>query len=57
MLAELGWPLTADEIVERFMGRTDAYMQAEIEANLGRPLPADWHETSTPAIWRPTSAT
>jgi HAD superfamily hydrolase (TIGR01509 family) len=47
MLAELGWPLTADEIVERFMGRTDAYMQAEIEANLGRPLPADWHETST----------
>jgi HAD superfamily hydrolase (TIGR01509 family) len=47
MLAELGWPLTAEQIVERFMGRTDAYMWSEIEANIGRPLPADWHETST----------
>jgi len=33
VLAHLGWVLTEAEIVERFMGRTDAYMVAEIEAD------------------------
>jgi beta-phosphoglucomutase-like phosphatase (HAD superfamily) len=44
VLAQLGWPMTEAEVVERFMGRTDAYMVAEIEAHLGRPLPPDWEE-------------
>src|SRR2546422_2211888 len=26
------------------MGRTDAYMVSQIEAQLGRPLPANWEE-------------
>jgi HAD superfamily hydrolase (TIGR01509 family) len=34
VLAELGWPLSADEVVERFLGRTHAHMVAEIEANV-----------------------
>ena len=44
VLAQLGWVLTEAEIVERFMGRTDADMASQIEAHLGRPLPADWEE-------------
>jgi HAD superfamily hydrolase (TIGR01509 family) len=44
VLQDLGWPLTEAEVVERFMGRSDAYMTAEIEAHLGRPLPPNWDE-------------
>jgi HAD superfamily hydrolase (TIGR01509 family) len=43
-LAELGWPLTEAEIVERFLGRTDAYMHEAIQARLGGRLPAGWKE-------------
>ena len=41
LLAELGWPLGEDEILERFVGRSDAHQLAEIEAALGRAVP-DW---------------
>jgi HAD superfamily hydrolase (TIGR01509 family) len=41
-LTELGWPLSQAEIVERFMGRTDQYMDEAIEAELGSRLPDDW---------------
>jgi HAD superfamily hydrolase (TIGR01509 family) len=44
LLAELGWPLTGPEIAERFMGRSSAYMVAEIEAHLGPALPEGWRE-------------
>ncbi|MGH3341893.1 MAG: HAD family hydrolase [Carbonactinosporaceae bacterium] len=44
MLAELGWPLTEDEVVERFVGRSEAYQTAEIEARLGGRLPDGWQE-------------
>ena len=43
-LTELGWPLTEAEIVERFMGRTDEYMDEAIEAQLGSRLPGDWKD-------------
>jgi HAD superfamily hydrolase (TIGR01509 family) len=43
-LAELGWPLSQAEIVERFMGRTTEYMDAAIEAQLGSRLPSDWKD-------------
>jgi HAD superfamily hydrolase (TIGR01509 family) len=43
-LAELGWPLTFDEVVAHFMGRTEAAMLADIEEHLGAPAPADWFE-------------
>jgi HAD superfamily hydrolase (TIGR01509 family) len=48
VLAELGWTMTEAEVVERFMGRSDAYMASEIEAHLGRPLPANWEEPFQP---------
>ena len=40
ILSGLGWPLTEAEIVERFVGRSAAYMQKEIERHLGRSI--DW---------------
>jgi HAD superfamily hydrolase (TIGR01509 family) len=43
-LAELGWPLSEAEIVERFMGRTAEYMDEAIEARLGSRLPGDWKD-------------
>ena len=39
LLGELGWPLTEDEVLDRFVGRSDAHMIAQIEAQLGRPVP------------------
>ena len=44
MLAELGWPMTEDEVVERFVGRSYADMEQAIGDYLGSPLPAGWHE-------------
>lgn len=44
VLAQLGWPLSEEEIVERFVGRTHEYMVAEIEAQLGRPLADGWED-------------
>ena len=44
VLAELGWPMTEAEVIERFMGRSDAEMTAQIEARLGRSLGASWEE-------------
>jgi beta-phosphoglucomutase-like phosphatase (HAD superfamily) len=41
-LAEVGWPLTAEQIVERFVGRTEDAMVAAIEGQIGRPVPAEW---------------
>jgi beta-phosphoglucomutase-like phosphatase (HAD superfamily) len=43
LISELGWPLTEDDALHRFVGRTDAYILGEIEAALGRPVP-DWQE-------------
>jgi HAD superfamily hydrolase (TIGR01509 family) len=40
ILTGLGWPLTEADIVERFVGRSAAYMHQEIEQQLGRSV--DW---------------
>lgn len=42
VLAELGWPITQDEVIERFVGKTDAAMRDEVEEYLGRPLKDEW---------------
>jgi HAD superfamily hydrolase (TIGR01509 family) len=44
VLGELGWTMTEAEVIERFMGRSDDEMTREIEAHLGRRLPASWEE-------------
>jgi HAD superfamily hydrolase (TIGR01509 family) len=46
LLKRLGWPMAESEIVERFVGRTDAAMRAEIEAHLGRDVGPEWEALS-----------
>jgi HAD superfamily hydrolase (TIGR01509 family) len=41
VLAALGWPLSDREVIERFVGRSPAYMQAAIERHLGRRIDFD----------------
>lgn len=48
VLAGLGWNLTEDEVIERFVGRSQAQMVDEIEARIGRRLAADWEEEYEP---------
>lgn len=42
VLADLGWELGLEEIVERFVGRSDAHFMAETERHLGIRLGPDW---------------
>ncbi|MFB7250452.1 HAD family hydrolase [Microbacterium sp. NPDC056234] len=42
VLADLGWNLSEDDIVHRFVGRSAAHFRADVEAHLGHPLPDDW---------------
>ena len=44
-LGALGWPLSEAEVIDRFVGRSEAFMIAEIESELGRRLPAGWEES------------
>jgi HAD superfamily hydrolase (TIGR01509 family) len=41
LITDLGWPLSEADVIERFVGRSDAHMLGEIERELGRPLP-EW---------------
>ena len=43
LITELGWALTEADVLERFVGRSDAHMKGEIEAALGRAVP-EWDE-------------
>lgn len=42
VLADLGWELELEEIVERFVGRSDAHIIAAVEEQLGLELGAGW---------------
>jgi HAD superfamily hydrolase (TIGR01509 family) len=44
VLADLGWPLSEAEIIERFVGRSEENFVREIEAHLGHPLPRRWED-------------
>ena len=43
-LDRLGWPMSEAEIIERFVGRSDADIRVVIEKHLGGPIPADIDE-------------
>ena len=43
LITELGWPLSEQDVLERFVGRSDAHMRGEIETALGRAVP-DWQD-------------
>ena len=48
VLAELGWTVTEADVIERFVGISEADMVRQIEEHLGRPLPATWDEEFVP---------
>lgn len=48
ILAEFGWHLSTDEVIEKFMGKSSATFTAHLEEHLGYRLPADWDATYTP---------
>lgn len=39
LLTEMGWALSEADVLDRFVGRSDAHMIGEIEAHFGRPVP------------------
>ncbi len=41
VVGELGWPMTEAEVVERFLGRSEADCTEEIEKHLGRRVPPE----------------
>jgi HAD superfamily hydrolase (TIGR01509 family) len=43
-LEQIGWPMPESEIIERFVGKSDADMRAMIEAHIGGPVPAEIDE-------------
>ncbi|WP_190016778.1 HAD family hydrolase [Streptomyces lucensis] len=42
--AELGWPLTEGEVVDRFIGRSHAAIREQVAARLGEEIAAVWSE-------------
>jgi HAD superfamily hydrolase (TIGR01509 family) len=42
--AELGWPLTENEVVDRFIGRSHAAIREQVAARLGEDTAAVWSE-------------
>ena len=50
MLTELGWPITTDEVVRRFVGGSSEAMLAEIERHLGPELTEEFDRRSTEEI-------
>jgi HAD superfamily hydrolase (TIGR01509 family) len=43
-LAAMGWPLTEEEVIDRFVGRSDEHMTRELAAHLGREVPEGWDD-------------
>lgn len=48
VLRELGWPLSEEEVIERFVGLSDRDTEVAIEAHLGRKLPPGWENQFKP---------
>lgn len=45
VLADLGWSISVEEIVDRFVGRAHAYFLDVVQEHLGRKLPDDWEDS------------
>ena len=51
-LTRHGYPITADQVFDRFLGRSMRKATLEIEAELGRPLPEDFQTQVYTEIFR-----
>jgi len=50
VLTDLGWPITADEVVTRWMGKSSATQLADLEAHLGPELTRHFDEVVTAEV-------
>jgi HAD superfamily hydrolase (TIGR01509 family) len=50
MLTEMGWPITVDEVIRKFVGGSSDAMLAEIEQHLGPELTAEFDRRSSEEI-------
>ena len=48
VFGRLGWHLTEDEVIERFVGSSWASIREQVEAHLERRLPAGWEDEVEP---------
>ena len=46
-VTQLGWAITPQDILERFVGRSETYMRSQVEANVDGPLAPDWYDAWT----------
>jgi HAD superfamily hydrolase (TIGR01509 family) len=44
VLADLGWSISSEEIIDRFVGRSHAHFLEVVEEHLGRKLPNAWED-------------
>jgi HAD superfamily hydrolase (TIGR01509 family) len=51
-LTRHGYPITSDQVLERFLGVSDREARQSIEAELGRPLPGDFETQMKEAALR-----
>jgi HAD superfamily hydrolase (TIGR01509 family) len=51
-LTRHGYPITTDQVFDRFLGRSMRHATLEIEAELGRSLPGDFHAEVYAEIFR-----
>lgn len=45
VLATLGWTISRDEVIDRFVGRSHEHFVEVVEEHLGQKLPNDWEES------------
>ncbi len=48
VLSKLGWEMSEAEVIDRFVGVSDAHFKRAIETQIGRQLPDDWEEEFRP---------
>lgn len=44
VLVDLGWSISREEIIERFVGQSHAHFLEVVEEHIGRKLPEDWED-------------
>jgi len=52
VLSRHGYPITADDVFQRFLGRSTRQANLEIEAELGRSLPDAYHDELQDELFR-----
>src|SRR5437764_10337643 len=55
-LTRHGYPITADQVLDRFLGRSMREIDLEIEAELGRSLPDDFSAQRLQELYRSFAA-